>query len=65
MREPCCEASDRGFSCLCRPVNLRTSRQAEDDGYADWKNDQEIEGDFESPHAHEIINHSDPEGYGE
>jgi hypothetical protein len=38
--ESCCYANAVGEKCWCAPFNPRTSQQAEDDGYADWKYDQ-------------------------
>ena len=46
MREPCCEANDYGFPCLCTQNNSN-SRQAEDDGLCDYEYDRERERDFD------------------
>ena len=45
--EDCCESSANGFKCACINRDFCHSQQAEDDGYGDWKHDQEQDRKFE------------------
>lgn len=41
----CCISKENGFKCTCIKTGYAYSQQAEDDGYADYKND--MKRDFE------------------
>lgn len=47
----CCRDNEYGFSCSCRKPNPLTSQQAEDDGYADYKNDLDRDREEEENEA--------------
>ena len=41
LKIDCCQTAENGFPCQCINSDFCHSQEAEDDGYADWKYDQQ------------------------